>query len=172
MRTAIRASTAVAMSSRSRSWSYCASLRLATTANGTKGMKGEGVYSKLIPKPGINIASDKGYRVFRWRHYIWLPRRRGKPRHALARICKPAVSTLIKAAGVTSNTREFQYVAARKTRRNNTVYTGVARVSGTRAQKYLARCDTPAEAANMVVECLKGRCQRNQGSQGAAARAR
>lgn len=55
---------------------------------------------------------------------------------------------------VRSNAKEFKYVTAKKTRRN-IVYTGVVRVSGTRSNKYFARGDTPAEAANMVVEYWK-----------------
>ena len=55
---------------------------------------------------------------------------------------------------VRSNTREFKYVAARKTKRNNTVYFGAVRVSGARVNKYCAKCDAPTDATNMVVGYL------------------
>ena len=51
-----------------------------------------------------------------------------------------------------SNTREFKYVTAKKTRRK-TVYMAVVLVIG--ARKYFARCDTPTEATNVVAEYLK-----------------
>ena len=58
-------------------------------------------------------------------------------------------------AGGGSKAREFKFLAALKTKRNNTVYFGAARFSGTRAKTCCARCDTQAEAASMVVNYLK-----------------
>ena len=64
----------------------------AMATKGTKCRKGEGVSSKLNPKPRIN-KTGKGYRVFKGRHYMACSGRRGKRRHALARIIRRVVRT-------------------------------------------------------------------------------
>ena len=54
---------------------------------GTKGRKGEDyLQNKRIPKPRIDIASDKGYRVFHGRHYVVFQTKR----------CNQVVRTLMK----------------------------------------------------------------------------
>ena len=81
-----------------------------------------------------------------------LAKRLNKPRHALARSHMQASGQHInEAVRARANTIEFKDVTARKTRRTWTVYLIVARLSGSRAKKYFARRDTPAEAASMVI---------------------
>ena len=58
------------------------------------------------------------------------------------------------AVRVRSKTREFEYVAARTTKRG-TFYAGAAQVSGSRSKKYVAKCNAPTEATNLVAEYWK-----------------